>query len=231
MSTPFAGVAFARGSGAHAEPARSAAERLLLIFDDERARALRLSLQRAGFAVCGEAATSAVGVTTALELRPDIVLVALQSFEMAVRTTKRITSELPRTAVVVLARSDARDDLLSVLRAGAAGYLLRADPRSVVSALHAVLAGEVALPRSLVGVVVDEVRHRHDRRLAPRPGSTRLSEREGQVLDLLLEGMTTRQIATRLYVSSATVRSHVSAIVKKLDVADREELVRLFKPS
>jgi DNA-binding NarL/FixJ family response regulator len=123
-------------------------------------------------------------------------------------------------------------DLFSSLRAGASGYLLKdIHPRSLPRALQSVLRGEFALPRSLVGRVVEEFRDRNSRRreiLAEGP-ERELTSREWQVLDLLRQELSTSQIARKLVLSPVTVRTHVAAILRKLQVESREELLRLFE--
>jgi DNA-binding NarL/FixJ family response regulator len=122
-------------------------------------------------------------------------------------------------------------DLFAALRAGASGYLLKdLHPRRLPRALRATLAGEVALPRALVARIVDEFRDRSPLRRSSAvegPGA-RLTSREWQVLDLLGEGLTSEQIARRLVISPITVRTHTRAILHKLQVSDRDELIRRF---
>ena len=103
------------------------------------------------------------------------------------------------------------------------------DPTLLPSALHGVINGEAALSRSLVTKLIEEFRRWSGlRRLSLLGRSTaRLTEREWEVLDLLKDGLSTSEIATRLYISNVTVRSHVSSIIKKLRVDDRAAAVRL----
>ena len=129
-----------------------------------------------------------------------------------------------------------RDDshVFAALRAGAAGYLLKdTETERLPSALRDVMAGEAALPVTLVTRLVEEFRDRAPRRRALMPsreGEPRLTSREWEVLELMRRKMTTAQIARTLVVSPATVRSHVAAILRKLRVADREAAVKLLDP-
>src|SRR5919106_6081910 len=114
---------------------------------------------------------------------------------------------------------------------GASGYLLKdMDPDRLAAALKGVLEGEAALPRHLVGRLVDEFRTREGKRRLPifKQRGSSLTSREWEVLQFLREGMSTAQIAKRLFVTPVTVRTHVSSVLKKLQVPDRQAAVRLL---
>lgn len=142
-----------------------------------------------------------------------------------------ISTRAPKTAVVMLTVSRDDDDLFAALRAGAVGYLLKdTDPDRLPMALNGVLNGEGALPRTLVARLVEEFRGRGKRRL--KLGGNRnveLTPREWQVLEGLRDGLSTEEISELLYVSPVTVRSHVSAILRKLKVPDRAAAIKLLK--
>lgn len=143
----------------------------------------------------------------------------------------RIVRRLPETSVVMLTVSGSDVDLFDALRAGASGYLLKdIDPARLPHALRGVLAGEAALPRALVARVIDEFRERGRRRHLPLLGDrgVQLTSREWEILDLLRSGLTTAEIAERLFVSKVTVRRHVSGILRKLRVPDRDAALRLL---
>jgi DNA-binding NarL/FixJ family response regulator len=132
--------------------------------------------------------------------------------------------------MLTVSRSD--EDLFAALRAGASGYLLKDMPfEDIGDELVHVLDGRVALPPELVTRLVEEFRDSAPRRralLGQRVGA-QLTSREWQVLDFLRQGLATNEIAKRLYVSPATVRSHVAAVLRKLRVPDREAAIRLFE--
>jgi DNA-binding NarL/FixJ family response regulator len=143
-----------------------------------------------------------------------------------------IVAEVPGTAVVMLTVSRNDADLFDALRAGAAGYLLKdIDPKRLPFALRGVLAGEAALPRALVARVLDEFRERSRHRVLSLRGQrgVDLTSREWEVLALLREGLTTAQIAERLFVSKVTVRRHVASVLKKLRVPDRKAALDLLR--
>ncbi|TMK34758.1 MAG: response regulator transcription factor [Actinobacteria bacterium] len=123
------------------------------------------------------------------------------------------------------------DELVDAVRVGAVGYIVTdvASTR-LPEAINAVLRGEVAIPRLLVGVLADRLRERLGRRqlaLRDRPG-VELTTREWEVLDFMCDGLSTREIAGRLLISEITVRRHISAVMKKLHVASRREAVKLL---
>jgi DNA-binding NarL/FixJ family response regulator len=143
-----------------------------------------------------------------------------------------ISLTLPDVAVVMLTYSREEDDLFDAVRAGAQGYLLKdMDPDRLGAALRGVLNGEAALPRSLVAKVLDEFRGRQRRRVLVRskPAGQQLTSRQWEILELLRQGLSTEEIAGRLFVAPGTVRVHVSTILKKLRVSSRDEAVRLIK--
>ncbi len=144
-----------------------------------------------------------------------------------------LVARLPETKVVMLTVSEDDDDLLGALRAGAAGYLLKdVDPRRLPHALHDVYLGKAAMPRVLVARVLAEFRDPDSRRraiAAQTLAGERLTSREWEILKLLADGRSTKQIAGRLFISTSAVRVHTGSIVKKLGVHDRAEAVSAFR--
>jgi DNA-binding NarL/FixJ family response regulator len=192
---------------------------------------VRETLSQAGFTVCAEAADADGAIVAAMAERPDLCLLDIHMPGDGIRAAGEIHERCPATTIVMLTVSQDDADLFAALRAGAVGYLLKGtDPSRLPLALRGVMDGEAALPRSLVARLVDEFRTRGRRtRLSlKRTRGEELTRREWDVLDLLLDGLTTKEIADRLSVAPVTVRTHVSAVLRKLDAADREEIVRLF---
>jgi DNA-binding NarL/FixJ family response regulator len=204
--------------------------RVLLADDHPPTRAgVRWTLETAGMEVCAEAADAAGAVAAAVRTLPDICILDIHMPGSGIEAAREITRQLPDTKVVMLTVSRDDDDLFDALRAGAAGYLLKdMDPDRVPFALQGVLAGEAALPRTLLARVMEEFRGRSRRRILPGRRGEDLTEREWEVLELLRDGLSTAEIAERIYVSAATVRSHVAAILRKLRVPDRAAAVRLL---
>jgi len=193
---------------------------------------VRVALEHDGFVVCAEAADGPGAIEAALRERPDIVLMDINMPGNGIEATKEIARLLPETAIVMLTVSRADADLFDALCAGASGYLLKdMDPARLPLALRGVLEGEAALPRHLVALVIDEFRERRRHRRVPlmKGRGIDLTEREWEVLELLREGLATAEIGQRLFIAPVTVRTHVSAILKKLHVPDREAAVKLLE--
>jgi DNA-binding NarL/FixJ family response regulator len=205
--------------------------RVLIADDHAPTRAdMREALERNGrFTVCAEAADGAAAVEAAVRERPDLCLLDIRMpGSSGIAATREITTRLPGTKVVMLTVSLDDDDLLNALRGGAVGYLLKdIDPGRLPYALNDAMEGGAPIPRRLVARLVSEFRdHGPRRRPVAEPGYD-LTSREWEVLSLLREGLTTKQMASKLFVSSATVRSHVASVLKKLHLPDREALRKL----
>ncbi len=208
----------------------------MLIADDHaptRADVRRALERDERFEVCAEVADAVAAVDAAVREQPDLCLLDVRMPGSGVAATWEITARLPQAKVVMLTVSADDQDLFAALRAGASGYLLKELPADKLpSALFDVLEGEAAIPRALVSRLVATFRDPSPRRralLGGEQGGGGLTSREWQVLELLRNGLTTGEIADRLFVSRATVRSHVAAILRKLRVPDRESAIRLLE--
>jgi DNA-binding NarL/FixJ family response regulator len=205
---------------------------VLLADDHARTRAMvRAGLElRGDFRVCAEAADADGAVLAAQSEHPDVCLLDINMPGSGIAAAARISAALPGTAVVMLTVSRQDEDLFDALRAGASGYLLKGMHEDTIGdALHRVLNGEAMLPGSLVARLVEEFRDREHHRVAVAEGpAARLTGREWDVLELMRKGASTAEIANRLFVSPTTVRSHVSAILRKLGVPNREAAIELL---
>jgi DNA-binding NarL/FixJ family response regulator len=192
---------------------------------------LRLALERGGLSVCAEVDEADAAVEAAERERPQICLLDVRMFGGGIAAAARITAKLPEAAVVMLAAAEDELELFDALRAGASGYLLKdTDPDRVPAILCGVLRGEAALSRRLAARVIAEFRARGQRHLAIADAAgVTLTGREGEVLDLMLQGLETGDIAQRLYIAPGTVRTHVAAVLRKLHVSDREAALRLLR--
>lgn len=193
---------------------------------------VRQALELDGFVVVAAVSDGPKAVAAALEHRPSVCLLDIHMPGGGVRAASEITLALPDTAVVMLTASRDDDDLFDALRAGASGYLLKdMDPDRLGAALRGVLAGEAALPRSLALKVMRQLQSPARRRLLPSKSSPvgQLTSRETEVLEMMAEGLSTEQIAEKLFIGKVTVRTHVSNVLKKLRVPDRESAVRLVR--
>jgi DNA-binding NarL/FixJ family response regulator len=212
----------------------SAGDIRILLADDHVSQrsGIRAILEAAGgFDVCAEAGDAGSAVELAKQEIPDICLIDIDMPGNGISAAAEIATAVPEAAVVMLTVSRNDSDLFDALRAGADGYLLKdTSAERLPEALRGVVRGEAALPRHLVSRLIDEFQRRGRRRtIAMDRKGVRLTSREWEVLDLLCEGRSTEVIAEKLFVGAVTVRSHVSAILKKLDVPDREAAVRLFE--
>jgi DNA-binding NarL/FixJ family response regulator len=174
-----------------------------------------------GFEVVGEATDGATAVDQALALRPDVVLMDLRmpGTDGASAIRELAARGIP-ARVLVLTTFDSDADVVPALEAGATGYLLKDAPRAeLVRAIEAAHRGESVLAPSVASRLVSQLRS------PPSSGPEPLSERELQVLELIAQGLTNRGIAGRLFISEATVKTHLVHIYTKLDVDDRAAAV------
>jgi DNA-binding NarL/FixJ family response regulator len=171
-----------------------------------------------GFEVVGEAGNGAEAVAEAERLRPDVVLMDLRMPEVGgVEATRRLRERAPSAHVLVLTTYDTDDDVLPAVEAGATGYLLKDAPREeLVRAVRAASRGESVLSPSVAGRVLTRMR---------QPARDSLSQRELEVLRLVANGVPTREAAATLFVSEATIKTHLLHIYDKLGVRDRAAAV------
>jgi DNA-binding NarL/FixJ family response regulator len=208
--------------------------RVLVADDHIPTRAgVRLALAGNGFEVCAEAGSAQEAIEAADRHRPDLCLLDIRMPGNGIVAAAEIKLRLPDVAIVMLTISRDDADLFESLQVGASGYLLKdTPPARLPAALRGVLDGEAPLPRSLTARLIEEFRSRERSRALKsvlRARDVRLSAREWEVLELLGHGLVTSEIAERLDVSTATVRSHVHGILKKLRVPDRKSAIRLLQ--
>ena len=192
---------------------------------------IRRALEHGGLTVCAEAATASEAIAAAREERPALCILDVDMPGNGIRAAAAIAEALPETGIVMLTTSTRDADFLDAVLAGASGYLMKdMDPSRLAAAVRGVLAGEAALPRHLVTRLLEEFRAREGRRRLPTlTGSRRdLTSRQWEVLQLLRDGLSTSEMAQRLFVSEGTIRSHVSAILRKLGVPDRAAAARVL---
>jgi DNA-binding NarL/FixJ family response regulator len=178
-----------------------------------------------GFTVVGTAADGREAVDVVLRKRPDVVVMDIQMPQLdGIEATRQVTARLPDTRVVMLTMNEDDDTVLSAIRAGASGYLLKGSgAEEVVGALRAARAGGMVFGASLAARVAGLfVRGTAPVQESPFP---ELTERERDVLERLARGHTNDAIARELYVSNKTVRNAVSSIYAKLHAAGRAEAI------
>ena len=200
----------------------------VLIVDDHplTREALASLLQQHGFEIAGHAEDGSEAVDQARALSPDLVLLDLtMPGTDGLTALPRIRDAAPSCEVVVLTASGTEENLLAAIRAGAAGYLLKSEPpERIASFLNGVADGEAALSGAVARSLLERVREgRGIGRGIPDEIAARLSARELEVLLLLDEHLSTDEIASRLFISEHTVRSHVKNLLRKLGVSSRRD--------
>ncbi|MFJ3234508.1 response regulator [Streptomyces sp. NPDC086787] len=180
-----------------------------------------------GIEVVGAAGDGDEAVRLVAELAPDVVLMDLRMPRCdGVEATRRIRSEHPATQVVVLTTYADDDSLFSALKAGARGYLTKdAGGDEIVRAVRSVLSGEAGLAPSVQRRLLERLSEPDVPRV-PEQAPDGLTVRETEVLVLIAEGLTNQEIARRLHVSTATVKTHINNLFAKTGVKDRAQAVR-----
>jgi two-component system nitrate/nitrite response regulator NarL len=175
--------------------------------------------------IVGEAADAHEAVQLARTLQPDIVLMDLHMPGGGLEATRTLQAELPQVNVIVLTISEEAENLFAALRAGAKGYLLKAcDFDQLLRSLETVNAGHAALTPEMTTKLIGQFRNGDTAPPEPpRParGRRELSERELEILRLVAQGASNRQIANQLYLSENTVRTHLAHILDKLGLENR----------
>jgi DNA-binding NarL/FixJ family response regulator len=179
--------------------------------------------------VLGEAENGAEAVARVRELRPDVVLMDVRMPELdGIEATRRIVGARLPTRVLVLTTFDEDEIVYQALRAGAGGFLLKsAPPARLVDAVRLVAAGEELLAPSVTRRLIEQYVRRPPTGPAVPAELAALTEREREVLELIAGGHTNGEIAARLVVSEATVKTHVNHVFQKLGLRDRVQAVVL----
>ncbi|HOP35236.1 MAG TPA: response regulator transcription factor [Syntrophales bacterium] len=178
-----------------------------------------------GIKVVGEAGNGRDAVRAVKKLRPDVVVMDILMADLnGIEATDRICQECPATRVVILSMQSSSESILRALRAGARGYLFKESAgRELVQAIHAVHAGHRYLSAKVSDEVVSACLKQEE---AFRDPLAALSRREREVLQLVVEGRTSAEIAGTLYLSVKTVDTYRSRLMKKLNIGDVPGLIK-----
>ena len=181
-----------------------------------------------GIEVVGEAEDGADAIRQAEALAPDVVLMDVRMPRISgIEATATIAASAPSSKILMLTVSDEEDDLYEAIKAGAAGYLLKEiSIEEVATAIRAVVSGQSLISPSMASKLLSEftnlAKRAEERQSVPTP---RLTDRELEVLELVAQGLTNKDIAVELYISENTVKNHVRNILEKLHLHSRMEAV------
>jgi DNA-binding NarL/FixJ family response regulator len=177
------------------------------------------------FEVCGEAKNGAEAAKMAHELLPDIILMDINMPVMdGIEATRRISRELPSVRIAMLTMSEDEENLFNAIKCGAQGYVLKDIPsKRLHDELRRMLNGEAPLSGLMATKVLEEFSKGTSPNQAPAVYREPLTEREQQVLELLVEGLSNSQIAERIFLSENTAKKHLHNILEKLHLNNRVE--------
>jgi DNA-binding NarL/FixJ family response regulator len=177
--------------------------------------------------VVGEAVDGRAAVETAGRLRPDVVLMDIRMPQLdGIAATRQIVAADPEIRVLMLTTFGLDTYVYDALRAGASGFMLKdAPPEEIASAVRIVARGEALLAPAVTRGVIAEFARMPERRRGTPAGLDGLTDREREVLELMVRGMSNPEICERLVISEATAKTHVARILQKLGVRDRVQVV------
>jgi DNA-binding NarL/FixJ family response regulator len=179
--------------------------------------------------VVGEASNGAEAVALVAREHPDVLLMDVRMPVLdGLEATRRITADdaLASTRVVILTTFDLDEYVHEALRAGASGFLLKDTlPAELLHAVRVVASGDALIAPRITRRLIEEFARRPEPGVATRATLDQLTDREREVLELVAKGQSNAEIATALYVGHATIKTHVSRLLMKLDARDRAQLV------
>jgi two-component system NarL family response regulator len=200
-----------------------------LLVDDQALvlEGLRSFLEANGFTVVGTARNGAEALIKFEMLKPELVLMDIQmaGFD-GIQTTQMIKKDYSEAKIVMLTAIEADDSLIAAIQAGAEGYLLKdMEPESFIRQLTALAAGEMPFAPGLAKRLLRKLSHRPLENAGDSGAQTNLTKRQTELLQLLTQGLTYKEIAARLGLTVATVRYHINEILAKTQLANRSQLI------
>lgn len=202
----------------------------VLIVDDQplvRQGLLAVLQDQNAIRIVGEASNGADAVRLAARLMPDVVLMDLNMPGMGgLDATRQLCATHPGMRVIVLTVYDEDDALFEALRSGASGFILKDAPTAkLVEAVREVAAGRALLSPQITAALIQEFVRRPAMSKSSATQSVGLTQREGNVLELLVQGLSNEEIAQRLVLGESTIKSHVQNLYRKIGVRDRSQVI------
>ena len=199
--------------------------RVLLVDDHalfRRGIASILAAER-GFEVVGEAGDGLEALERARELMPDVILMDIfMPGANGLEATRRIKEALPYVKIVILTVSDEDQNLFEAIKSGAQGYLLKKiEPQELFAMLKGIVQGDAPISRAMAAKILGEFAHQARRTAEPSSPAANLSPREKEVLDLVTQGKSNKEIAAALAIAENTVKNHLKNILEKLHLENR----------
>jgi DNA-binding NarL/FixJ family response regulator len=203
----------------------------ILVADDHDVvrKGLRAILTaRAGWDVCCEAANGREAVTQALEHKPDVIIMDISMPELnGLEATRQTMAQLPRTQILILSAHDSENLVRQMLTSGARGYVLKSDiSEDLIAAVEALRRGRLYFTSSVSEYVLGESRRGATLSAPPKEPQLQLRQREREVLQLLAEGKSNKEVGTALGISVKTVETHRGNLMTKLGMHSLSDLVR-----
>lgn len=206
--------------------------RVMIVDDHALIRsAIRQALGASDVIVVGEAGSAEEALELAPQLRPDVLLIDIDLPGLSgIEAVRELAPRLPETRIVMLTASTDHRDLLEAVRHGATGYLTKdVGGDALLRAIRGLRHGHLAMSRGHAATVLEHLSRTRSRPPTSDAMDAILSSRERDVLRLLAEGLTDREIATGLAISPRTVESHVSSVLRKLGVRNRAEAAQHYR--
>jgi two-component system, NarL family, nitrate/nitrite response regulator NarL len=215
--------------GAEAQPATRV---LVASHDSATINGIRIALDAEGIALCGRVSNASELVEAVSRLEPDVCVIDVDIPGGGLVAAAEMRAWKSAVAIIMLAANVNEEDFLKAMGVGAMGYLPTSiSTKRLPAVIRAVLRGEPAIPRPMVAVLMNRLRGGEGKRHLQISGGRGidLTTREWEVLDAMKEGLSTREIAANLLIAETTVRRHIGAALKKLQVQSRREALELLR--
>jgi DNA-binding NarL/FixJ family response regulator len=206
--------------------------RVMLVEDHALVRtAVRQAITSADIEVIAETSTAEAAIEPALELRPDIILLDIDLPGMSgLQLVRELAPRLPETKIIMLTVSSAHRDLVEAIRFGAAGYLTKdLTPEALMRTIQGARDGDLPMPRKMAAQMLEHFARAARGTSGDGSGLPRLTDRESEILRLISDGLTDREVSVTLKISIRTVETHVSNVLHKLAVRSRADAARLYR--